>query len=54
MWTPASRARIVNIEPKTKRYPTDLRDEEWSAVAPLLPKPGARGRKHVIDLREVQ
>jgi transposase len=44
---------MANIERKTKRYPTDLTDEEWSAVEPLLPKPGRKGRKRVIDLREV-
>jgi putative transposase len=36
-----------------KPYPTDLTDEQWKLVAPLLPnaKPGGRPRK--TDLREV-
>jgi putative transposase len=38
---------------KTKRYPTDLTEEEWSRVEPLLPKPAKTGRRREIDLREV-
>src|SRR6516225_3533060 len=30
MWTPATRGRMAEIEKKTKRYPTDLTDEEWA------------------------
>ncbi len=30
---------MVAIERKTKRYPTDLIDEEQARIAPLLPKP---------------
>ena len=29
MWTQANRGRMANIEKKTKRYPSDLTDEEW-------------------------
>jgi len=36
---------MASIERKTKRYPTDLTDEEWSCIAPLLPGPVRRGRK---------
>ena len=32
---------MAEIERKTKRYPTDLTDEEWARVAPFLPWPGA-------------
>jgi len=39
MWTAANRGRMAEIEKKTKRYPTDLTEEEWSRVEPLLPKP---------------
>ena len=36
-----------------KRYPTDLTDEQWALIEPLLPlaKPG--GRPRTTDLREV-
>jgi putative transposase len=40
-------------EKKTKRYPSDLTDEEWERINPLLPKPAKRGRKPDVDLREV-
>ncbi|HEY0106293.1 MAG TPA: IS5/IS1182 family transposase, partial [Rhizomicrobium sp.] len=43
MWTPANRGRMARIEKKTKRYPTDLTDEEWQRISPLLPKPARRG-----------
>ena len=35
------------------RYPSDLTDEEWALIAPLIPpgKPG--GGKRTVDLREV-
>ncbi len=44
---------MARIERKTKRYPTDLTDEEWEQIEPLLPKPAERGRKPSVDLREV-
>ncbi len=44
---------MAAIERKTKRYPSDLTDEEWERIAPLLPKPAKRGRKRDVDLREV-
>ena len=53
MWTAANRGRMADIEKKTKRYPSDLTDEEWERIAPLLPKPAKRGRKPAVDLREI-
>ena len=53
MWTAANRGRMAAIEKKTRRYPTDMTDEEWSQVEPLLPKRGRTGRRRRIDLREV-
>jgi putative transposase len=44
---------MAKIEKKTRRYPTDLTDEEWSHIAPLLPKPAKTGRRRSVDLREV-
>lgn len=37
----------------TKRYPTDLTDDEWRVREPLIPaaKPGGRPRR--VDLREI-
>jgi putative transposase len=53
MWTRANRGRMAKIERKTKRYPTDLTDEEWERIAVFLPKPAKRGRKPGVDMREV-
>src|SRR3990170_1089607 len=53
MWTEATRGRMARIEKKTKRYPSDLTDEEWSSIEGLLPQPAKRGRKRTTDLREV-
>lgn len=44
---------MAAIERKTKRYPTDLTDEEWAKIEPLLPGPGRTGRRREVDLREV-
>jgi putative transposase len=44
---------MAKIARKTKRYPSDLTDEEWAAIAPLLPAPARTGRKRTTDLREV-
>ena len=41
------------IAKKTKRYPSDLTDEEWERIAPFLPAPAKKGRKPGVDLREV-
>ena len=53
MWTQANRGRMADLEKKTKRYPTDLTDEEWRRIAPLLPKPPRRGRKPGVEMREI-
>lgn len=44
---------MAEIAKKTRRYPTDLTDEEWSLIVPLLPQPAETGRRRVVDLREV-
>jgi transposase len=41
------------IAKKTKRYPSDLTDKEWGQIAPLMTKPGRRGRPREVDFREV-
>ena len=53
MWTVANCGRMAEIAKKTKRYPSDLTDEEWERIAPLLPRPAKKGRKPDVDLREV-
>jgi putative transposase len=38
---------------RRKNYPTDLTDEQWELVRPLLPKAKPGGRPRSVDLREV-
>ena len=40
---------------RTKRYPSDLTDDEWALLAPLLERPrrDGRGRPRTVDRREV-
>ena len=44
---------MAAIERKTKRFPTDLTDEEWEHIGLLLPAPPKRGRRPKVDLRQV-
>ena len=53
MWTPESRGRMARIQKQTKRYPSDLTDDEWARMAPLMPGPAATGRRRVTDFREI-
>src|SRR5918911_1387479 len=38
---------------KVIRYPTDLSDAEWEAVAPIVAQRKGRGRKRTVNIREV-
>lgn len=38
---------------KRKPYPTDLTDEQWAHLAPLLPKASGRGAPRRVDVREI-
>lgn len=49
-WTDITRAQHKRDE---LRYPSDLRDEEWTIIAPMLPPPRRGGRPRTTDLREV-
>jgi putative transposase len=44
---------MAEIARKTGRYPSDLTDDEWERIKPLMPKPPARGRKPAVDFREI-
>jgi hypothetical protein len=50
MWTPQNRKRY---DRSRLRYPSDLRDEEWAHVAPLIPPAKPGGNKRTVDVREV-
>ncbi|GCE82043.1 hypothetical protein MSKU9_0184 [Komagataeibacter diospyri] len=50
---PAQRDRMTSITRRTKRYPSDLTDEEWERIAPLILPAHHRGGKRTTDLREI-
>jgi transposase len=50
MWTKENRARYDRSK---LRYPSDLTDEEWAHVAPLIPPAKRGGNKRTVDERQV-
>jgi transposase len=50
MWTAQNRRRYDRSQ---LRYPSDLTDEEWAYVAPLIPPAKPGGNKRSVDVREV-
>ncbi len=50
MWMTKNRARYNR---DTLRYPSDVTDEEWAVIAPLLPPARRGGRKRSVNIREV-
>src|SRR5215210_6333067 len=38
---------------KRKSYPSDLTDQQWELLAPLIPAPRPGGRPRTADMREV-
>ena len=50
MWTSKNRARY---DRSRLRYPSDLTDEEWRVVEPLIPPGKTGGGKRTLIMREV-
>jgi len=50
MWTPENRRRY---DRSGLRYESDLTDDEWAEVAPLIPPAKPGGNKRSVDIREV-
>jgi len=50
MWTEDNRARYDRSK---QRYPSDLTDEEWGLVEPLVPPAKRGGNKRQVDIREI-
>ena len=50
MWTVDNRGRYNRDK---LRYPSDLTDEEWSLIEPLIPPAKRGGRKRGVVVREV-
>jgi transposase len=50
VWTAKNRKRYDRSK---LRYPSDLTDEEWGRVAPLIPPAKRGGTKRTVNVREV-
>ncbi len=50
MWTAKNRGRYDRSK---LRYPSDLTDDEWALVVPLIPPARRGGNKRHVDVREV-
>ena len=50
MWTKENRGRY---DRSRLRYPSDLTDEEWALVEPLIPPGKTGGGKRRVNMREV-
>ena len=50
MWTKKNRGQYDRSK---LRYPSDLADEEWGLIEPLIPAAKPGGNKRTIDVREV-
>src|SRR5208283_4815243 len=50
MWTRKNRGRY---DRSGLRYPSDLTNEEWALVEPLIPPARRGGAKRTVDVREV-
>jgi transposase len=50
MWTAQNRRRYDRSQ---LRYPSDLTDDEWARIAPLIPPAKGGGNKRSVNVREV-
>jgi transposase len=50
MWTTENRARY---ERRGRRYPSDLADEEWALIGPLIPPAKPGGNRRTMDVCSV-
>ena len=50
MWTSENRG---SYDLGKLRYPSDVTDEEWAHIAPLIPPAKRGGLKRSVDVREV-
>jgi len=50
MWTVENRPRYNRDR---LRYPSDVTDDEWALIAPLIPPAKRGGRRRSVDVREV-
>lgn len=50
MWTSENRGRYDRSK---LRYPSDLTDEEWALISPLIPPAKRGGNKRTVEIRQV-
>jgi len=50
MWTTENRVRYNRDK---LRYPSEVTEEEWAAIAPLIPPARRGGRKRTVNIRAV-
>ena len=50
MWTTENRGRY---DRNRLRYPSDVTDQEWELIEPLIPPAKRGGNKRTVDLREI-
>src|SRR5580658_3256595 len=50
MWTAENRPRYNRDR---LRYPSDLTDDEWGHIEPLIPPARRGGRKRTVNVREI-
>ena len=50
MWTNENRSRY---DRSGLRYPSDLTDEEWGIISPLIPAAKPGGNKRTVVMREI-
>jgi transposase len=50
MWTNENRGRYDRSK---LRYPSDVTDEEWAVISPLIPPAKQGGNKRTVDVRQV-
>ncbi len=50
MWTVENRPRYNRDH---LRYPSDVTDQEWALISPLIPPAKRGGRKRTVEVREV-
>ena len=50
MWTSENRGRY---DRSRLRYPSDLTDDEWAQIEPLIPPAKRGGNKRTVNLREI-
>jgi transposase len=50
MWTTGNRPRY---DRDTLRYPSDLTDDEWTGIGPMIPPAKRGGRRRDVDIRAV-